>query len=77
MRQPEFGRFRGYFAGFPLAAWAVRALPRLAQPGADVQPPPAFRRPSRLSRGLVQLAWTVLGFRFSIFSLAGRKADAA
>lgn len=78
MRHREFDGFKGYFAGFPLAAWAVRALPHLAHPAAtpDGHPPHAFRRPSRLSRGVVQLAWTVLGFRFSIFSLAGRKAEA-
>ena len=32
-----------------------------------------FKRPSALSRGLVQTAWLFLGLRFSCFSIAGRK----
>lgn len=75
LRHGQFGSFTGFFDGFPLAAWAVATLPRVAgRPAApDSLTRAVFHRPSRLSRGLVQLAWTVLGFRFSIFSLSGRK----
>jgi SAM-dependent methyltransferase len=77
MRTREFDTFKRYFAGFPLAEWAVSALPclasRAAAPTGEMRR--AFPRPSRLSRGVVQLVWTILGFRFSIFSLAGRKAE--
>jgi SAM-dependent methyltransferase len=75
MRRREHGDFQGYFQGYPLASWATSVLPRLAEQLGGIEPgePRHFRRPSRASRAVVQLAWTLLGFRFSIFSLSGRK----
>jgi SAM-dependent methyltransferase len=76
IRHHDADSFKGFFDGFRLASWAIDTLPRLTGPLASPDTPerPVFRRPSRLSRGLVQLGWMVLGFRFSIFSLSGRKA---
>jgi SAM-dependent methyltransferase len=79
IRHHEFDRFRGFFDGFPLASSVVDRLSRLAgRPPVDAWlAPRAFRRPWALSRGLVQLCWALLGFRFSIFSLSGRKPGSA
>ncbi len=76
MQQGQYRGFKRFFEGFPLAAWAASSLPRAMDPLAgepDLQRL-AFQRPSWASRGMVQACWFLLGFRFSIFALAGRKA---
>jgi ubiquinone/menaquinone biosynthesis C-methylase UbiE len=75
LRLPQFQGFKRFFDGFPLARGLVGVLPRLVPGGAAGGGDAAGSAspPSVLSRGLVQLAWLFLGFRFSIFSLSGRK----
>jgi 2-polyprenyl-3-methyl-5-hydroxy-6-metoxy-1,4-benzoquinol methylase len=77
MNDPKHEEFRRFFDGHRMAAGAVRALPAMVGrllPEVDSDRL-AFRRPSVLSRGLVQGVWFLLGFRFSIFAMSGRKAD--
>lgn len=77
LQKKEFSNFKHFFDGFTLTNRTVHLFPailsRLAKErhenGFD------FTRPHCFSRGLVQLCWFFLGFRFSIFSLSGRKAD--
>jgi len=70
---PEFASFEPSLEAFPLSRMAGRTLrgaARLVRARNGAHP---FKPPSILSRALIQTAWFVLGFRFSIFSLAGRK----
>ncbi len=75
MQNGEFRNFRRFFDGFPLAVQAANTLPKIIEKFAgDVSTDALeFKRPSMFSRGLVQLAWFVFGFRFSIFAISGRK----
>ena len=75
MQSSEYSGFKRFFDGFPLAAKAVNALPRIVGGTAanTRQEALSFSRPSPWSRALVQTCWLMLGFRFSIFSMAGRK----
>lgn len=75
LQHNEFVGFKRFFQGFPIAAWAVDSLPRIVNlfPSGKVQKNQDFRHPPWVSRGLVQFLWFMLGFRFSIFSLSGRK----
>jgi len=74
-RRKEMHGFKNYFKGFSLATGAINtlswAVDRFAQQEADNDV--SFSRPPWFSRGLVQACWFLLGFKFSIFSLAGRK----
>lgn len=75
MQQGQYRGFKRFFEGFPLAAWAANSLPRAtaALAGEPDLQRLAFRRPAWVSSGVVQACWFLLGFRFSIFALAGRK----
>ena len=75
MQHGEFSGFGRFFDGFPLARNMVNTLPKVVgRLSGDVSGEELrFSRPSMFSRGLVQLAWFVLGFRFSIFAISGRK----
>ena len=75
LQNKEFSGFRSYFDGFPVVARTVDLLPRTLGPFAGLVLDEARvpRRPARLSRGFIQFCWCLMGFKFSIFSLAGRK----
>lgn len=79
MQRGEFGGFKRFFDGYSLASRAVNTLPRLADRFTDdvSEDDLTFNRPPWWSRGIVQLAWFMLGFRFSIFAMAGRKAESS
>jgi 2-polyprenyl-3-methyl-5-hydroxy-6-metoxy-1,4-benzoquinol methylase len=74
LRGNEFRSFTQFFDGYSLATRAVQLLPKTLGRLTDQVSGNAltFTRPSWFSRGLVQFAWFILGFRFSIFSLSGR-----
>jgi hypothetical protein len=76
-RQPEYRRFQESLEAFPLALYVGNSLERLARfiGNSDATHQEGFKRPSRFSRALIQMGWFILGFRFSIFSLAGRKPE--
>jgi hypothetical protein len=76
LRQPEYDRFQQSLEAFPLSLQVsrlLRATTGFIDDGLSTQRD-AFKPPSAFSRGLTQFGWFLLGFRFSIFSLAGRKA---
>lgn len=76
MHRPEYKSFSQFFDGHGMASRAVNTLPaiidRLIPVNLDANRV-ASKRPSLFSRGLVQFVWFWLGFRFSIFSISGRK----
>jgi len=75
LQQQEYKKFEESLEAFPLAQKVGGMMSYvgglLKNPGNDKQF--VFTRPSGFSRGMVQLGWFILGFRFSIFSLSGRK----
>jgi 2-polyprenyl-3-methyl-5-hydroxy-6-metoxy-1,4-benzoquinol methylase len=89
MKRGEFHGFKRFFDGYPLVARAVNILPQLVGRTGEgesregdsrkgdseesIQNGLTFCRPPWVSRTLVQSAWFLLGFRFSIFSMSGRK----
>ena len=77
MQDEEYRGFKRFFDGFPLAARAANTLPTIIDRFAgDVSRDElSFSRPPWFSRALIQLGWSILGFRFSIFALAGRKIE--
>lgn len=77
LQQNEFQGFKRFFDEFSVAGRAVNTLPRIIGWIAKDRPQngQVFSSPSWFSRGLVQSCWFMLGFRFSIFSLSGRKAN--
>jgi 2-polyprenyl-3-methyl-5-hydroxy-6-metoxy-1,4-benzoquinol methylase len=77
LQQAEYKRFQESLEAFPLAFYAGKLLKTFAQGARHDSPSDGyvFKRPSWFSRGIIQLGWFILGFRFSIFSLAGRKAE--
>lgn len=73
----DYAAFARFFRGYTLAGWTAARLSGLAGrlvPATLVAASAPGSRPSPLARGLVQTGWLLLGFRFSIFSLSGRKA---
>lgn len=77
LQQDQFQGFKRLFDGFSVAGRAVNTLPRIVGGAVGDVPPDdlTFQRPSWFSRASVQFCWFLLGFRFSIFSLAGRKLN--
>ena len=75
LRQPEYSKFEESLEAFPLAVAVGRKLRTLAEKieKTSLVEPRKFEKPSWFSRTLVQFGWFILGFRFSIFSIAGRK----
>ena len=76
-RGKEYHDFRRFFDGYSLGGRAIDILPKLVDRFMNDTPPEELRifsRPSPVSRAFVQFIWFCLGFRFSIFSLSGRKA---
>jgi len=71
---PEYERLETTFDGYPLARLASGSLKTLSRwLGFRPEDHATFPAPSRLSRGLVQAAWFLMGLRFSCFSIAGRR----
>jgi ubiquinone/menaquinone biosynthesis C-methylase UbiE len=75
LRQPEYSKFEESLEAFPLALAVGRKLRTLAEKfeKTSLDELRKFETPSWISRTLVQCGWFILGFRFSIFSMAGRK----
>jgi ubiquinone/menaquinone biosynthesis C-methylase UbiE len=75
LAQPEYEKFQDSFEAFPLSLYVGKFLKKLGGIiwNTSHENNIVFERPSWFSRGIVQMGWFVLGFRFSIFSLAGRK----
>ena len=75
LQKEEFSSFQQYFQGFSGVTRFINTLPQAnswllrRRSVSEV----VFDRPSSVSRGVIQLCWFVLGFKFSIFSVAGRK----
>jgi ubiquinone/menaquinone biosynthesis C-methylase UbiE len=76
LQRDEFSGFKHFFEGFSVVARTVHILPKTMNwlTGKHTQHELVFDRPSWFSRAVVQSCWFVLGFKFSIFSVAGRKA---
>ncbi|HXH82451.1 MAG TPA: class I SAM-dependent methyltransferase [Candidatus Tectomicrobia bacterium] len=80
LRRDDYAAFGRFLRGYTLARWTAAALSAVADrmvPSSALEALPGPAVPSRLARGLVQTGWLLLGFRFSIFSLSGRKAAGA
>jgi 2-polyprenyl-3-methyl-5-hydroxy-6-metoxy-1,4-benzoquinol methylase len=77
LQREEFSGFKHFFEGFSVITRTIHILPRTMTwlAGKHTVNELVFGRPSWLSRSVVQSCWFVLGFKFSIFSLAGRKAE--
>lgn len=77
LRQAEYQRFQDSLEAYPLALFVGKQLRKLAEKAESGEEDckREFKRPSVISRGLVQMGWFILGFRFSIFTLAGRKPE--
>jgi len=77
LRQQEYKKFEESLEAYPLSVRVGRILSVLARifGKTDTDKNRVFERPSWFSRGLTQMGWFILGFRFSIFSLAGRKIE--
>ena len=75
--QPEYKRFQDSLEAFPLSLRVSKLLGKMANvvKSGALEDSIRFERPSWCSRAIIQLGWFILGFRFSIFSLAGRKPD--
>ena len=76
LQRDEFSGFKHFFEGFSVVARTVHILPKTTNwlIGRRTAHELVFNRPSWFSRAVVQSSWLVLGFKFSIFSVAGRKA---
>jgi len=73
-QQPEYGRFRSTFDGFPVMRAVADGMVKLAGSlGPKQGSVPPFPRPSLASCVLSQLIWVPFGLRFNCFTMAGVK----
>ncbi len=70
-RQPEYGAFRGTFAGFPAMRAVADSMGMLARRVGPDAPISRFPRPGPLSRFMSQSVWIAFGLRFNCFTVAG------
>ncbi len=76
LRQPEFKRFQDSLEAFPLSYYTGKVLRKFAgkTDKRSFGQEKVFKKPFLFSRCVIQMCWFILGFRFSIFSLSGRKS---
>jgi SAM-dependent methyltransferase len=72
-KQPEYGKFRSTFEGFPVMRSVADGLAGLARRMAPDGVVTRFPRPGPLSRFLSQSAWIAFGLRFNCFTVSGTK----